>query len=122
MTPARALLNILRNDLGFHVEARAGRLHIRPASRLTTEARELVRLARDELVLLLESEVDPDRCCWPHGVGWNSAEIARFIECSDRLQARGRCKAVAEELAQRLLYRNRRRTGPAGGGGGVGGK
>jgi hypothetical protein len=87
MTPARAMLATLRDHLGMHVEAREGRLHIRPASRLNEQALELVRLVRDELVALLE------------------AEAARRDAIAARLVAWGWPATLAADTARRIVMR-----------------
>jgi hypothetical protein len=56
-----------------------------------------------------EAEHDPDRCCWPHGAGWNTREIEKFITRRDRLQRWAWPEDAAEALAERLLHRDRDR-------------
>lgn len=92
---ARDLLANL-NDAGFTVSAEAGRLVVRPASRLTEDTRAAVRDCRPVLLALLagdEARTDGEAAC--------------FLDRRARLLRWGWAEADAEALAERLTIRDR---------------
>lgn len=50
---------------------------------------------------------DPDRWCWPHSVAMNSAELNAHLARVAKFNERGFTLAQAEELADKLLARDR---------------
>ena len=51
--------------------------------------------------------LDPDRWCWPHTQAMNTAEIDTFIARLARFTDKGMALEAAEELADRLVTRDR---------------
>jgi hypothetical protein len=54
-----------------------------------------------------ECDLNPDRYCWPHSVAMNSREIDLFLVRLEAFVARGLNESKAEELADRLVRRDR---------------
>lgn len=54
-----------------------------------------------------ECDLNPDRYCWPHSVAMNSGEIDLFLVRMEAFVARGLNEPKAEELADRLVRRDR---------------
>jgi hypothetical protein len=54
-----------------------------------------------------ESELDPDRWCWPHSDSMNGAELSTFVVRTKRFVLRGSSIDDAEALADRLVLRDR---------------
>jgi hypothetical protein len=52
---------------------------------------------------------DPDRWCWPHGIGWNTAEIDTFMSRTTLFNRRGISATQADDLAGLLVLRDRDR-------------
>jgi hypothetical protein len=50
---------------------------------------------------------DPDRWCWPHSDAMNGAEIDAFTARVHRFTAKGLLPADAEQMADRLVIRDR---------------
>ena len=50
---------------------------------------------------------DPDRWCWPHSQAMNTAEIDTFMARLARFTDKGMALEAAEELADRLVTRDR---------------
>lgn len=92
---ARDLLADL-GGAGFTVSAEAGRLVIRPASKLTDDARAAVRESRPVLLALLAGEG-----------ARTDAEAARFLDRRARLLRWGWAESDAEALGERLAKRDR---------------
>lgn len=101
---ARELLSDLAGA-GLSITADGDRLVIRPASKLTGPMRAALRDARPELLALLR-DAQPG----PIGldaVAWTDTDIARFHDRRARLLRWGWAEAEAEELADRLVQRDR---------------
>lgn len=92
---ARDLLADL-GGAGFTVSAEGGRLVIRPASKLTDDARAAVRESRPVLLALLAGEG-----------ARTDGEAARFLDRRARLLRWGWAADDAEKLAERLARRDR---------------
>jgi hypothetical protein len=54
-----------------------------------------------------ECDLNPDRYCWPHSVAMNSGEIDLFLVRLEAFIAKGLIELKAEELADRLVRRDR---------------
>lgn len=54
-----------------------------------------------------KSTNNPDRWTWPHSDAWSDGEIVRFTERQARFERQGLPTSEAEELAERLLLRDR---------------
>lgn len=52
---------------------------------------------------------DPDRYCWPQSMAMNSVEIERFAKRRQVFIAKGLDEAAADELADKLVTRDRDR-------------
>lgn len=87
-----------------------------PATRMTSEVRELIKSNKPELVQwLMEAanessavtEANPDRWCWPNGTAMNGTEIATFKARLARFTAKGLTHDAGEALADRLMIRDR---------------
>lgn len=100
----------------------AGGLHVAPRAALTDDHREAIRAELDALKQALAIEAAPAapmpgsggvvpmteselQAC--HAGGWDSTEIEVFLLREDRFHRRGR--ADAEDLAERLVLRDRQR-------------
>ncbi len=104
---ARELLHTLAGA-GLSVSADGDRLLVRPASLLTGEMRQRLRDAKPELLVLLCAPPEvPTHGSSPTGWGWSDDEISTFQARRDRLMRWGRSEAEAEQIAERLLNRDR---------------
>ncbi len=99
---ARDLLADL-SGAGITVSAEAGRLVIRPASKLTDTMRAALREAKPDLLALLAG-AKADALA---AVAWTDADIERFTTRRDRLLRWGWTEPEAERLADRLVRRDR---------------
>lgn len=115
---ARDLLDDL-HSAGVTVTADGDRLVIRPASKLTDDMRAALRAAKAELLAELGARQAPsaaplrrfrlvpanaDRC---HSPAWDDTEIATFVARHTRLLALGFSDGDADDLAERLVLRDR---------------
>lgn len=95
------------NGAGLHITADGDRLVIRPASMLTPALREALTLAKPELLALLR-EVRPGPSPGDlDAVAWTDADITRFLNRRARLMRWGWAETLAEDLAARLVQRDR---------------
>lgn len=109
----------LLTDLALHgvsVQAKDGALEIRPAGLLTNPMREALRECKPALLALLSSETNPyrlsatdaDRC---HAPCWTDAEITRFVARVSAFMRQGFSASDADDLAERLVLRDRQAGG-----------
>lgn len=54
-----------------------------------------------------ECDLSPDRYCWPHSIAMNTGEIDLFLVRLEAFIAKGLNETNAEELADRLVRRDR---------------
>jgi hypothetical protein len=100
---ARELLADL-SKTGLSVTADGDRLVIRPASKLTDPMRCALRDAKTELLALLNRRSEPDRLA---AVCWTDDDITSFLVRRDRLLRLGWGESESEQLAERLVQRDR---------------
>jgi hypothetical protein len=102
---ARDLLAAL-TGAGLTITADGDRLVLRPASMLTQEMRDTLRLAKAELLALLrESRRDPSATDQHRG-DWTAVDVARFSDHCSRFVNWGWSKTEAERWAARLVRRD----------------
>jgi ABC-type Zn2+ transport system substrate-binding protein/surface adhesin len=102
--------------LGVTVAAKGNTLEIRPAALLTDALRQAVRETKPQLLALLADSPHPyrmtpaqaDRC---HSPCWDDAEIARFVDRVSQFMRQGINASDADDLAERLVLRDRERKG-----------
>lgn len=99
-------------------------LKVRPVSLLTVELRALIQAHKAALVDYLSqfnvsttaendpAIPDPDRWCWPHSPAMNTVEIDLFWERLARFTEQGMTMIESENLADRLVIRDRHDRNP----------
>lgn len=100
------LLQRFRRD-GFALSLLpSGGLAVQPASKLTEEHRQALRLHRDEIAAALSIATLAQVAASTAGT-WSELEIQTFIARVERFTRRGQIETKAEHLAEVLLVRDR---------------
>jgi TubC N-terminal docking domain len=103
---ARELLSDLA-VAGISVLAQDDCLVIQPASKLTDAMRAALRDAKPELLAMLRNVAGATEGRALPAIGWTDADITRFLARRARLMRWGWSESVAEQLADRLVRRDR---------------